>query len=82
MFRCAKGIRGKNDLTARAIKKEADFVDDFTRPVLVLRSFPLLGKREEVFGIDGTQTILLSHRVIQRFQDPTLPIPTTPVPKL
>ena len=34
--------RGK--MTARAIKKEADFEDDFTRPVLVLRSFPPLGK--------------------------------------
>ena len=34
--------RGK--MTAWAIKKEADFEDDFTRPVLVLRSFPPLGK--------------------------------------
>jgi hypothetical protein len=34
--------RGK--MTAQAIKKEADFEDDFTRPVLVLRSFPPLGK--------------------------------------
>ena len=31
--------RGK--MTAWAIKKEADFEDDFTRPVLVLRFFPL-----------------------------------------
>jgi hypothetical protein len=34
----------REKMTAQAIKKEADFEDDFTRPVLVLRSFPPLGK--------------------------------------